>query len=212
MTASALGFAHRFVPARRPGLPTLLLLHGTGGTEDDLLPLGDRLLPGAAQLSPRGRVLENGMPRFFRRLAEGVFDLDDLRLRTHELADFVEAARARYDLGPMPPVAVGFSNGANIAAAMLLLRPGSLGGALLLRPMVPLVPDPLPVLGGVPVQINAGTADPIVTPAQSEELAALLRRAGAAVTIDWVRGSHGLGQQDLEIGVRFLEGVTVAGL
>jgi predicted esterase len=211
MTASALGFAHRFVPAGRPGLPTLLLLHGTGGTEDDLLPLGDRLLPGAAQLSPRGQVLENGMPRFFRRLAEGVFDLDDLRLRTHELADFVEAARARYDLGPMPPVAVGFSNGANIAAAMLLLRPGSLGGALLLRPMVPLVPDPLPVLGGVPVQINAGTADPIVTPAQSEALAALLRRAGAAVTIDWVRGSHGLAQQDLEIGAKFLEGLTIAG-
>ena len=211
MTASALGFAHRFVPAGRPGLPTLLLLHGTGGTEDDLLPLGDRLLPGAAQLSPRGQVLENGMPRFFRRLAEGVFDLDDLRLRTHELADFVEAARARYDLGPMPPVAVGFSNGANIAAAMLLLRPGSLGGALLLRPMVPLVPDPLPVLGGVPVQINAGTADPIVTPVQSEALAALLRRAGAAVTIDWVRGSHGLAQQDLEIGAKFLEGLTIAG-
>jgi len=211
MTASALGFAHRFVPAGRPGLPTLLLLHGTGGTEDDLLPLGDRLLPGAAQLSPRGQVLENGMPRFFRRLAEGVFDLDDLRLRTHELADFVEAARARYDLGPIPPVAVGFSNGANIAAAMLLLRPGSLGGALLLRPMVPLVPDPLPVLGGVPVQINAGTADPIVTPAQSEALAALLRRAGAAVTIDWVRGSHGLAQQDLEIGAKFLEGLTIAG-
>jgi len=211
MTASALGFAHRFVAAGRPALPTLLLLHGTGGTEDDLLPLGDRLLPGAAQLSPRGQVLENGMPRFFRRLAEGVFDLDDLRLRTHELADFVEAARARYDLGPMPPVAVGFSNGANIAAAMLLLRPGSLGGALLLRPMVPLVPDPLPVLGGVPVQINAGTADPIVTPAQSEALAALLRRAGAAVTIDWVRGSHGLAQQDLEIGAKFLEGLTIAG-
>jgi predicted esterase len=211
MTASALGFAHRFVPATRPGLPALLLLHGTGGTEDDLLPLGDRLLPGAAQLSPRGQVLENGMPRFFRRLAEGVFDLDDLRLRTHELADFVEAARARYDLGPFPPVAVGFSNGANVAAAMLLLRPGSLGGALLLRPMVPLVPDPLPSLAGVPVQINAGTADPIVTPAQSEALAELLRRAGAAVTIDWVRGSHGLAQQDLEIGARFLGGLPIAG-
>ncbi|MEP6688183.1 MAG: alpha/beta hydrolase [Gemmatimonadales bacterium] len=211
MTASALGFAHRFVPATRPGLPTLLLLHGTGGTEDDLLPLGDRLLPGAAQLSPRGQVLENGMPRFFRRLAEGVFDLDDLRLRTNELADFVDAARASYDLGPNPPVAVGFSNGANIAAAMLLLRPGSLGGGLLLRPMVPLVPDPLPALTGVPVQINAGTADPIVAPAQSEALAELLRQAGAAVTIDWVRGSHGLAQQDLELGARFLAGLIGAG-
>jgi phospholipase/carboxylesterase len=211
MTAPAGEFAHRFVPAARPGLPSLLLLHGTGGNEDDLLPLGERLLPGAARLSPRGQVLEHGMPRFFRRLAEGVFDLDDLRRRTSELADFVDAARTRYDLGPLPPVAVGLSNGANIAAAMLLLRPGTLGGALLLRPMVPLVPDPMPVLAGVPVQINAGTADPIVTPAQSEALAALLRRAGAAVTIDWVRGGHGLTQQDLELGARFLAGVTDSG-
>jgi phospholipase/carboxylesterase len=211
MTAPAGEFAHRFVPAARPGLPSLLLLHGTGGNEDDLLPLGERLLPGAARLSPRGQVLEHGMPRFFRRLAEGVFDLDDLRRRTSELADFVDAARTRYDLGPLPPVAVGLSNGANIAAAMLLLRPGTLGGALLLRPMVPLVPDPMPVLAGVPVQINAGTADPIVTPAQSEALAALLRRAGAAVTIDWVRGGHGLTQQDLELGARFLAGLTDSG-
>jgi predicted esterase len=204
MSAPSLGFVHRFVPAARPGLPPLLLLHGTGGTEDDLLPLGERLLPGAAQLSPRGQVLENGMPRFFRRLAEGVFDLDDLRRRTHELADFVDAARRTYDLGPVPPIAVGFSNGANIAAAMLLLRPDTLGGALLFRPMVPLVPDPLPALTGVPVQINAGAADPIVTPAQSEALGDLLRRAGASVSLDWIRGGHGLTQPDLEVGARFL--------
>lgn len=210
MTATALGFVHRFVPAAHPGLPPLLLLHGTGGTEEDLLPLGERLLPGAARLSPRGQVLENGMPRFFRRLAEGVFDLDDLRRRTNELADFVDAARAQYELGAVPPVAVGFSNGANIAAALLLLRPGTLGGALLLRPMVPLVPDPLPALAGVPVQINAGTADPIVTPAQSETLVQLLRRAGAAVTIDWIRASHGLAQEDLEVGERFLRGLAGA--
>jgi predicted esterase len=189
-------------------MPALLLLHGTGGTEDDLLPLGERLLPGAPLLSPRGQVLENGMPRFFRRLSEGVFDLDDLRLRTHELADFVDGARRAYDLGPTSPIAVGFSNGANIAAATLLLRPGTLGGALLLRPMVPLVPDPLPTLTGVPVQINAGTADPIVTPAQSEALGELLRRAGAAVTVDWIRGGHGLTPSDIAIGTRFLAGVA----
>jgi phospholipase/carboxylesterase len=196
--------AHRFVPATRPGLPPLLLLHGTGGNEDDLLPLGERLLPGAALLSPRGQVLENGMPRFFRRLAEGVFDVDDLRRRTHELADFVDAARQSYDLGSTPPVAVGFSNGANIAAAILLLRPGTLGGALLIRPMVPLVPDPLPALDGVPVQINAGIADPMVTRTQSEALADLLRHAGAAVSLDWIRGGHGLAPADLEVGARFL--------
>jgi len=208
VTGTSLGLAHRFVPATRPGLPPLLLLHGTGGTEDDLLPLGERLLPGAALLSPRGQVLENGMPRFFRRLAEGVFDLDDLRRRTNELADFVDAARRTYDLGPTPPIAVGFSNGANIAASTLLLRPGTLGGALLLRPMVPLVPDPLPTLTGVPVQINAGTADPIVTPAQSEALGKLLERVGAAVTVDWIRGGHGLTPKDLEIGTRFLAGIA----
>jgi len=202
MTAPALGWIHRFAPAARPGLPPLLLLHGTGGNEDDLLPLGDRLLPGAALLSPRGQVLERGMPRFFRRIAEGVFDLDDLRRRTGELAEFVGAARAEYGLAP--PVAVGLSNGANIAAALLLLRPGTLGGALLLRPMVPLVPDPLPTLDGVPVQINAGVADPIVTPEQSEALGALLRRAGASVSLDWVKVGHSLSPADLEIGAHFL--------
>ncbi len=212
MSATALGFIHRYVPAGRSGLPPLLLLHGTGGTEEDLLPLGEQLLPGAAQLSPRGQVLENGMPRFFRRLAEGVFDLDDLRRRTHELADFVDAARRTYDLGPAAPVAVGFSNGANIAAAMLLLRPSTLGGALLLRPMVPLEPDPLPALGGVPVQINAGTADPIVTPAQSEALGALLQRAGASVSVDWIRAGHGLARQDLDVGQRFLAQVVGSAL
>jgi predicted esterase len=192
------------VPAERPGLPVLLLLHGTGGNEDDLLPLGRQLLPGAALLSPRGQVLESGMPRFFRRLAEGVFDLDDLRRRTHELADFVDAARRTYDLGPVAPIAVGLSNGANVAAAMMLLRPGTLAGGLLLRPMVPLVPDPLPALGGIPVQLNAGTADPIVSPEQSEALAELLRRAGAAVSLEWIDGGHRLTRQDLEIGRRFL--------
>ena len=205
-------FVHRFVPGSRPELPPLLLLHGTGGTEEDLLPLGARLLPGASQLSPRGRVLESGMPRFFRRLAEGVFDLDDLRRRTDELADFVEAARVAYPLGARPPVAVGFSNGANIAAAVLLLRPGTLSGALLLRPMVPLVPDAMPALGGVPVQIIAGTADPIVAPEQSEALAALLREAGASVTLDWARGGHGLTPSDLEVGGRFLAGFGLSSL
>jgi len=207
MTGPALGFIHRFAPATRPGLPPLLLLHGTGGNEDDLLPLGERLLAGAARLSPRGQVLERGMPRFFRRIAEGVFDLDDLRRRTDELAEFVAAARTEYGLSA-PPVAVGFSNGANIAAALLLLRPGTLGGALLLRPMVPLVPTPLPALGGVPVQINAGLADPIVTPEQSEALADLLRRAGADVALDWLKVGHTLSSADLEIGERFLAALS----
>ena len=206
---TALSFTHRFTPATRAGLPPLLLLHGTGGNEGDLLPLGERLLPGAALLSPRGQVLERGMPRFFRRLAEGVFDLDDVRRRAGELAEFVAAARPEYGL-ERPPVAVGFSNGANIAAALLLLRPGVLGGALLLRAMVPLVPNPLPSLDGVPVQINAGLADPIVTPEQSEALGALLRSAGAEVSLDWLEAGHDLGSKDLEIGARVLARVSAA--
>lgn len=193
------GFVHRFLPGG-PSLPVLLLLHGTGGDENDLLPLGEALLPGAARLSPRGKVLENGMPRFFRRLAEGVFDLDDLRKRTHELADFVEAADAVYDLKGRRPIAVGFSNGANIAASMLLLRPGTLRGALLIRPMVPLVPETLPDLGGVRVQINAGQVDPVVPPPQSEALAKLLTDAGASVKLNWIAGGHALTREDLDIG------------
>ena len=207
MTDDTLGFRHRFVPGTDPEAPPLLLLHGTGGNEDDLLPLGEALSPGSARLSPRGQVLENGMPRFFRRLAEGVFDLDDLRARTGQLAEFVERARGEY--GIPAPIAVGFSNGANIAAALLLLRPGTLAGALLLRPMVPLVPDPLPRLDGTPVQIVAGRADPIVPPALTEELASLLTRAGARVAIEWLAGGHGLSRQDLEIGKRWL--TTVRG-
>src|ERR671925_1686971 len=119
MAAADLGFAHRFIPGA-PDKPVLLLLHGTGGDENDLLPLGEALLPGAARLSPRGKVLENGMPRFFRRLAEGVFDIDDLRKRTHELADFVISAAEHYRINLKEIVAVGYSNGANIVASMLL--------------------------------------------------------------------------------------------
>jgi phospholipase/carboxylesterase/glyoxalase family protein len=194
-----LGFAHRFLPGS-PSLPVLLLLHGTGGDESDLLPLGEGLLPGAPRLSPRGKVLENGMPRFFRRLAEGVFDLDDLRKRTDELADFVEAATEAYGLNGHRMIAVGLSNGANIAASMLLLRPGTLGGALLIRPMVPLVPETLPDLRGVSVQINAGQVDPLVPPPQSESLAQLLTDAGASVKLHWIAGGHALTREDLEAG------------
>ena len=204
MSAADLGFDHVFRPASAAGAPVLLLLHGTGGNEHDLLPLGEALLPDAAMLSPRGQVLERGMPRFFRRLAEGVFDLEDLERRTHDLARFVERAAAHYGFEPRRLVAVGFSNGANIAASMLLLRPEVLRGALLLRPMVPLVPDPLPSLSGIPVAILAGRADPIVRPEQSEDLAALLRKSGAQVEVSWIAGGHGLTREDLELGRQWL--------
>lgn len=184
-------FIHRFIPASgNDATPTLLLLHGTGGNENDLLPLGRALAPQAALLAPRGRVLENGMPRFFRRLAEGVFDLEDLTARTHELADFVAAASTLYRFDPARVVAVGFSNGANVAASTLLLRPRALAGAVLFRPMVPLVPEKRPDLTGVPVLIGAGRLDPIATPGHTERLATLLRESGAEVTVHWQPAGH----------------------
>jgi predicted esterase len=207
---SDLKFVHRFIPGTgtRPDQAPLLLLHGTGGNEDDLLSLGGALASGAPLLSPRGQVLENGMPRFFRRLAEGVFDVEDLKFRAAELADFLGQAREHYELGQVAPIAVGFSNGANIAAALLLLHPGSLSAALLFRPMVPLVPDRLPSLEQVRVLIAAGRNDPIAIPAQSQELADLLARAGADVTIQWSNGGHGLTREDLEAGERWMESLT----
>ncbi|GJD48741.1 Putative hydrolase MhqD [Methylobacterium crusticola] len=191
----ALSFTHRFEPAAAAGTAPLLLLHGTGGDEADLLPLGRALSPGAALLSPRGPVVENGMPRFFRRLAEGVFDEDDLRRRAGALAGFVAEARAAYGIGA--PVAVGFSNGANIAAALLLLHPGSLAGAVLLRAMVPLAEPPHVRLAGEPVLILSGRTDPVVPAANAARLAAQLRAAGAAVTHETLLAGHGLTPGDL---------------
>jgi len=191
-------FVHRFEPAPtgKAGA-TLLLLHGTGGNENDLLPVGRAVAPDAALLSPRGRVLENGMPRFFRRLAEGVFDQEDLVARTHELADFVADAAKRHGFDPAHVVAVGFSNGANIAASMMLLRPEVLAGAVLLRPMVPFEPKTPPDLRGRRALVAAGKADPIVRPEQSERLAVILREAGADVTLHWSPGGHMLDRADL---------------
>lgn len=198
MSAPDLGFVHRFVPGSGDArLPALLLLHGTGGNEDDLIPFGQMLLPGAPLLSPRGKVLENGMPRFFRRLAEGVFDLDDLIARAAELAEFVRDARERYGITDRRLFAAGFSNGANIAAALLLVHPGTLDGALLFRPMVPLEPQRLPDLSGVPVFIAAGEADPLVPAAETQRLAALLERAGAEVSTVMQPGGHGLTRGDI---------------
>lgn len=188
-------FIHRFEPATAPGQTPLLLLHGTGGDENDLLPLGRAVAPGAALLSPRGRTLEAGMPRFFRRLAEGVFDEDDLIRRTHELADFVEQARAEYGLPA--PIALGFSNGANIAAAMLLLRPEVLAGAVLLRAMSPFVKPPVVALTAKPVLIVSGSFDPIIPEENAARLAATLAEAGAVVEHRSLPTGHGLSQADL---------------
>ena len=195
-------FIHDFVPGRSSR--TLLLLHGTGGNERDLIPLGRELDPNAALLSPRGKVLENGMPRFFRRLAEGVFDLEDLRYRTNELADFVATSAQHYGFSTDQLVAVGYSNGANIAASMLLLRPEIMRAAILFRAMVPLIPDKLPDLSSVRVWIGAGDQDPIVPASETKRLVELFRRAGAHVTIRFANAGHGLTNDDLDAARQWL--------
>ena len=200
-------FQHRYEPPATPeARHTLLLLHGTGGNENDLLPVGLAIAPGAGLLSPRGQVLEHGMPRFFRRLAEGVFDHADLVARTHQLADFVASAAKRYGFDASRVIAVGFSNGANIAGAMLLLRPESLAGAILLRPMVPFVPERPPALAGKRVLVAAGRTDPVVPAAQVEQLTGILRDAGADVTLHWSGSGHTLDRADLTAAVSWWEG------
>jgi len=199
-------FIHRFEPASSAGSAPLLLLHGTGGDENDLLGLGKMISPGSALLSLRGRVLEHGMPRFFRRLAEGVFDEDDVRKRAHELGDFVADARKQYGLAA--PAAVGFSNGANIAAALLLLRPDVLAGAILLRAMVPLSDPPKPELGGKPVLLLSGQTDPIVPARNSARLAALLSEAGASVEHKVLPAGHQLSQADVTLARGWIGNIT----
>ena len=191
-----LDFVHEFVAGSSKR--TLLLMHGTGGNERDLIPLGRELDPRAALLSPRGKVLENGMPRFFRRLAEGVFDLEDLKKRTNELANFVAAAAQHYGFAGDRVVAVGYSNGANIAASMLLLRPEVLSAAILFRAMVPLVPETQPNLSSLRAWIGGGKFDPIVPASETRQLVELLRDAGADVTLRYFRAGHELTSADVE--------------
>jgi len=195
-------FIHEFVAGSSDR--TLLLLHGTGGNEHDLISLGRELDPAASLLSPRGKVMENGMPRFFRRLAEGVFDLDDLRKRTHELADFVITAGAQYKIDMAKITAVGYSNGANIAASMLLLRPEILSSAILFRAMVPLIPETQPNLSSVRVWIGAGTFDPIVPASETKQLTESLRGGGADVTIRFFQGGHELTHDDVQAAREWL--------
>jgi phospholipase/carboxylesterase len=203
---SAPAFVPRFEAGTRPEATPLLLLHGTGGDENDLLPLGRAVAPDAALLSPRGKVLEHGMPRFFRRLAEGVFDEDDVRRRADELAGFIENARTHY--GIRVPMGLGYSNGANIAAAMLLLRPQVLSGAILLRAMVPLSAGPHVDLAGKPVLIISGAQDPIVPADNAARLADLLRASRAAVEHRVLPAGHALSNADVTMAQQWLQKIT----
>ena len=203
---SELSFIHRFTPGERRDARPLLLLHGTGGDETDLLRLGQMVAPGAPLLSPRGKVLENGMPRFFRRLAEGVFDENDVRARAAELADFVAAARAHYRIAA--PIALGYSNGANIAAAVMLLQPETLAGGILLRAMTPLAKleaGGAAGLAGKPVLIVSGERDQIAQPTNAARLKAMLEAAGAQVDQRVLPGGHELSQADVTLARDWLQ-------
>jgi phospholipase/carboxylesterase len=211
-----LGFIHRFMPSKNEwrgatttktsrrretggkAFTTFLLLHGTGGNEQDLIPLVYEIDKSAAILSPRGKVLENGVaPRFFRRLAEGVFDIEDLKFRTNELADFVNDASKVYEFDLQRTIAVGYSNGANIAASMLLLRPEILSSAILFRAMVPLVPETLPDLSNKHIFMSSGAYDPIVSKQQAEKLFGLFQNAGAKVSLSWQESGHELTMEEV---------------
>lgn len=191
-------FIHIFIPGGSPESPTLLLLHGTGGNEAALLEVGKELLPGANLLGVRGKVLEHGMPRFFRRLSEGVFDLEDLHIRTGELHDFINAARIEYNLTKSPIIAVGYSNGANIAASVLMSYPGTLQGAVLFRPMLPFeLSEIQKVAPPIPVLIISGEHDHLVRPQNVQSLEQSLRSLGMQVDVHWLPTGHQLGYTDI---------------
>jgi phospholipase/carboxylesterase len=202
-----LGFVHRYLPGEDESGPTLLMLHGTGGNEEDLVGLGETLAPGAAILSPRGKVSEYGAPRFFRRVAEGVFDHEDLLFRTHELAEFVEAASVEYGFERSKLVAVGYSNGANVAASTILLHPGLLRAAVLFRAMVPFEPDLTPDLSGMPIFLAAGRMDRMIPPDNAQRLADILLEAGADVDLRWRNVGHPLTYEDVSEAKQWLAGL-----
>ena len=205
MSKDNLGFVHRFVPSNNGSSLTLLLLHGTGGDENDLVPIAKELDPSASILSPRGKVLENGMPRFFRRISEGVFDLRDLEHRTSELADFVLASMKEYELQPDRVVVVGYSNGANLAANILLQRANVLAGAILFRPMLPMEPGSLPDLRSGRVFISSGTLDNVIPRESTARLVETLKQSGADVKMVSQAAGHGLVLGDIKDAKKWLK-------
>jgi len=201
-----MNFIYRFEPGAKDS-PTLLLLHGTGGNETDLIGFGRAIAPHSNLLSPRGNVLENGMPRFFRRFSHGVFDLEDLKFRTEELLEFIEASARKYGFDRQNVIAMGYSNGANIAATLLLLHERSLAGAILFRPMMTITPHKVPDLSGRKVLVCAGDRDSMIDPAKTSELISFLGTAHADVSVHYHPGGHELGRDDFEAAQRWLAGI-----
>jgi len=211
-STDTLGFVHRFVPASDPSSrATVLLLHGTGGDENDLISFGQAIAPGAALLSPRGATNENGAPRFFRRISEGKFDPAEVRGRAKELAAFIRAASTEYSLAPERIFALGYSNGANIASSVMFLEPELLAGAILFRPMIVLEEDEKRDLAGSNVFIGAGRLDNIVPPDQPERLAEMFRQRGAGVTVCWQVSGHNLAPADIREAAQWFAMHSAAG-
>lgn len=200
---------HIFNKGQDPTKPTFLLLHGTGGNELDLLPLAGIIDDEASVLSVRGNILENGMPRFFKRLAEGVFDEEDLIFRTKELNEFLDDAAEKYGFDRNNVIALGYSNGANIAASLLFHYQNALKGAILHHPMVPRKGIELPDLSGKTVFIAAGTNDPICSPMESAELKSLLEKANADVELHWENKGHQLTMQEVEAAANWYQNITL---
>ncbi|MGV3489479.1 MAG: alpha/beta hydrolase [Tuberibacillus sp.] len=196
---------HVYKKGVNPEMPTLVLLHGTGGNETDLINIGEYISPSSSLLGVRGNVLENGMPRFFRRLAEGVFDIEDLKYRTKELHDFLNESAEKYGFDRSNMVAVGYSNGANIAASLLFHYERVLKGAILFHPMVPLRGIPLPNMTDIPVFIGAGKNDPLIPAKESEELANMLTGAGAEVETFWGNRGHQLTPEELRLAIEWFK-------
>ena len=190
-------FIHTYSPPKNGTKRTLLLLHGTGGDETSLIPFAGIIDPDAAIISVRGKVLENGAPRFFRRLQEGVFDLEDLHFRTKELASFIVNASGEYKFDLTSTYAVGYSNGANIAASMLFANPDVLAGAILFRVMVPFIPESVADLSGKQILLSEGKYDPLVPVENAEQLAILFQQRKAEVSLRWIELDHRIGRSEL---------------
>lgn len=202
MKADIENFTHQFIPGQESNTPfTLLLLHGNGGTESDLLLLGRALAPHAPLLSPRGRIIENGKPRFYRLISPADFEVTDLRVRADELASFVRTAAGVYHFDADNLVGVGHSNGANMAVALMLLHPSLLRAGILFRPQpqVPLISNPRPNFENRPILLVAGRNDVEIPSVEIEHLAELLRRSGANVTIKWHSGGHDLTNEEINL-------------
>lgn len=197
-----MSFVYRYLPGTGEDPRTAIVFHGTGGDENSLVPFAQSLMPGAAILSLRGRVDENGMPRFFRRFAEGAFDYDSIRIESDAVAEFLKQASVDYGIDLETAVGVGYSNGANIAWSTLLRHPGSFGTLVLFRPMVTL--DDSSDLTGKRIFVGTAEQDPIVPIENVQRLIEQMKSCGAQVEVSWHPGGHQLTRGEITLASSWL--------